>query len=83
MNQESMGNVGKMWGVDGESGFFDCEDGKRAGDGVQGRKGIWFIGSYAWPGIPLLEGCVGSSVRVVEGISRAEGIDVDLAPIYV
>jgi hypothetical protein len=83
VNQESMANVGRMWGVEGETRFFDCVDGIRGGDGVQGSKGIWFIGSYSWPGIPLLEGCVGSSVRVVEGISRVEGVEVDLAPIYV
>ena len=45
----------------------------------QGNSGIWFVGSYCWPGIPLLEGCVASSEKVVsEGIARAEGISIDV-----
>jgi hypothetical protein len=84
VNKESNGNVGQMWGVDGkDTKFYDCVPGVEGGDGVQGVKGIWFIGSYSWPGIPLLEGCVGSAVRVVEGISRAEGVEVDMAPIFI
>jgi hypothetical protein len=34
--------------------------------------GIWFCGSYAYPGIPLLEGCVVSAKNVVEAIVRLE-----------
>jgi hypothetical protein len=26
---------------------------------------VYIVGSYAYPGIPLLEGCVGSSKKVV------------------
>ncbi|KAF8633938.1 hypothetical protein AX15_001122 [Amanita polypyramis BW_CC] len=37
--------------------------------------GIWICGSYAYPGIPLLEGCVVSSRIVVEeGIFQCEGV---------
>ncbi|CAO3573566.1 unnamed protein product [Mortierella alpina] len=33
---------------------------------------VWFVGSYAYPGIPLLEGCVVSAVQVMERIVAAE-----------
>ncbi|KAG0012154.1 hypothetical protein BGZ80_000160 [Entomortierella chlamydospora] len=33
---------------------------------------VWFIGNYAYPGIPLLEGCVASAVRVAEKIIGSE-----------
>ncbi|KAG0303421.1 hypothetical protein BGZ98_006680 [Dissophora globulifera] len=33
---------------------------------------VWFVGSYAYPGIPLLEGCVVSAVQVMERIMAAE-----------
>ncbi|KAF9366640.1 hypothetical protein BGX34_011679 [Mortierella sp. NVP85] len=33
---------------------------------------VWFVGSYAYPGIPLLEGCVVSAVQVMERIIAAE-----------
>ncbi|KAF9946584.1 hypothetical protein BGZ70_003146 [Mortierella alpina] len=33
---------------------------------------VWFVGSYAYPGIPLLEGCVVSAVQVMERIVTAE-----------
>ncbi|KAF9916028.1 hypothetical protein BX616_004785 [Lobosporangium transversale] len=33
---------------------------------------VWFVGSYAYPGIPLLEGCVVSAVQVMERIIEAE-----------
>jgi hypothetical protein len=43
----------------------------------QGKARLWFIGSYAWTGIPLLEGCVVSAEKVVvEGIGQREGLDV-------
>ncbi|TPX69451.1 hypothetical protein SpCBS45565_g02440 [Spizellomyces sp. 'palustris'] len=42
-------------------------------DGIQGAGGRWFVGSYAWEGIPLLEGCVASSVNVVNRISKRDG----------
>ncbi|KAI8141588.1 hypothetical protein BJV82DRAFT_670499 [Fennellomyces sp. T-0311] len=45
----------------------------------QGNSGIWFVGSYCWPGIPLLEGCVASAEMVVaEGIAATEGIKLDI-----
>ncbi|KAF9905251.1 hypothetical protein EC991_001903 [Linnemannia zychae] len=40
---------------------------------------VWFVGSYAYPGIPLLEGCVVSAVQVMERIiscSPAHQLDV-------
>ncbi|KAF9345513.1 hypothetical protein BGX26_003043, partial [Mortierella sp. AD094] len=33
---------------------------------------VWFVGNYAYPGIPLLEGCVASAVRVAEQIIASE-----------
>ncbi|KAG0007046.1 hypothetical protein BGZ65_011067 [Modicella reniformis] len=33
---------------------------------------VWFVGSYAYPGIPLLEGCVVSAAQVMERIIAAE-----------
>lgn len=30
---------------------------------------VYLAGSYAYPGIPLLEGCVGSAKRVVKALS--------------
>jgi microfibrillar-associated protein 1 len=34
--------------------------------------GLWVCGSYAYPGIPLLEGCVGSAKNVVNAIFMVE-----------
>ncbi len=49
--------------------------------GGRGGPGMWICGSYAYPGIPLLEGCVVSARLVVEqGIWRSEGIAVKKAP---
>ncbi|KAI7892438.1 uncharacterized protein EV154DRAFT_505148 [Mucor mucedo] len=45
----------------------------------QGKNGIWFVGSYCWKGIPLLEGCVASAESVVtKGIAVAENITIQL-----
>ncbi|KAG0362672.1 hypothetical protein BGZ54_008531 [Gamsiella multidivaricata] len=33
---------------------------------------IWFAGSYAYPGIPLLEGCVASALQAIDRIVTAE-----------
>ncbi|KAI9488941.1 hypothetical protein BDB00DRAFT_845868 [Zychaea mexicana] len=45
----------------------------------QGNSGIWFVGSYCWPGIPLLEGCVASAEKVVtEGIAAVEGVPLQV-----
>lgn len=44
----------------------------------QGKNGIWFVGSYCWKGIPLLEGCVASAEHVVtKGIANAENITIE------
>lgn len=41
----------------------------------QGPSGLWFVGSYSWPGIPLLEGCVASAEMVVtKGIAAEEQV---------
>ncbi|KAF9014759.1 hypothetical protein BDZ89DRAFT_1076325 [Hymenopellis radicata] len=46
-----------------------------------GGPGIWICGSYAYPGIPLLEGCAVSARLVVEqGILHSEGVAVKKAP---
>jgi hypothetical protein len=45
----------------------------------QGINGIWFVGSYCWRGIPLLEGCVASAEKVVlDGISVQENAHLTL-----
>lgn len=45
----------------------------------QGKNGIWFVGSYCWKGIPLLEGCVASAEYVVtKGIASAENIEIQV-----
>ncbi|KAI8908869.1 hypothetical protein DFJ77DRAFT_133420 [Powellomyces hirtus] len=41
---------------------------------------LWFVGSWAWHGIPLLEGCVASSVAAVTAISKC---DAPATPIVV
>lgn len=47
--------------------------GAGAGSGVPG---VWLCGSYAYGGIPLLEGCVVSARLVVEeGVWASEGVD--------
>ncbi|KAF8272348.1 hypothetical protein EI94DRAFT_337320 [Lactarius quietus] len=39
--------------------------------------GLWVVGSYAYSGMPLLEGCVASAREIVEhGILRSEGASV-------
>ena len=46
---------------------------------LQGKNGIWFVGSYCWKGIPLLEGCVASAEFVVtKGIALEEDMQVQL-----
>jgi len=43
--------------------------------------GIWVCGSYAYRGIPLLEGCVASARDVVEqGVMRSEGVALGEKP---
>ncbi|KAG8689521.1 hypothetical protein FRC11_002174, partial [Ceratobasidium sp. 423] len=36
---------------------------------------IWLCGAWAYGGIPLLEGCVGSAEIVVQGILKSEGLE--------
>ncbi|KAJ2784811.1 hypothetical protein GGI15_002138 [Coemansia interrupta] len=35
---------------------------------AQGRRGVWVAGTYAAPGLPLLEGCVRSALDVVRAL---------------
>lgn len=43
--------------------------------------GLWVVGSYAYSGIPLLEGCVASAREIVEnGVLRCEGANVYDSP---
>ncbi|KAL1673289.1 hypothetical protein EV122DRAFT_294270 [Schizophyllum commune] len=52
----------------------------RVSEKVEGP-GIWLCGSYAYPGLPLLEGCVASARNVVEqGVYAAEGVPPGAAP---
>ena len=74
---ESVGSVAELWGASGNEFFKDEGMGLNEG-GIQGKEGRWFVGSYAWPGIPLLEGCVASSVRVCKGICEEEGVKFGL-----
>lgn len=37
---------------------------------------VYLAGAYAYPGIPLLEGCIGSSRRVVRSVVRDFELDV-------
>lgn len=62
-----------------ETGLFVTEgDATRLGP-CQGKNGIWFVGSYCWRGIPLLEGCVASAEKVVaEGIGKAECASIEI-----
>ncbi|KAG0239251.1 hypothetical protein BGX31_002923 [Mortierella sp. GBA43] len=41
-------------------------------DEVTASDRVWFVGSYAYPGIPLLEASVASAVHVVDRIMAAE-----------
>ncbi|KAI1302090.1 hypothetical protein EDD11_005739 [Mortierella claussenii] len=43
---------------------------------------VWFVGSFAYPGIPLLEGCVVSAIQVVERIQALDPT-LQLAPVPV
>ena len=38
---------------------------------VQGLNDMYFIGSWSWPGMPLLEGCVTSAIRIAERMGLA------------
>jgi predicted NAD/FAD-binding protein len=57
--------------------LFTVQDGEYQLGPCQGKNGIWFVGSYCWKGIPLLEGCVASAEYVVtKGIGPSEGVSV-------
>ncbi|KAJ1311599.1 hypothetical protein OPQ81_010076 [Rhizoctonia solani] len=44
-------------------------------DGEKSSARIWLCGAWAYGGIPLLEGCVGSAEIVVQGILNSEGFE--------
>ncbi|KAJ6501487.1 hypothetical protein C8R47DRAFT_228701 [Mycena vitilis] len=46
------------------------------------RPGVWLCGSYAFVGIPLLEGCVVSARNVYRGICESEGIRPGNASVF-
>ncbi|KAJ3843510.1 splicing factor, Prp19-binding domain-containing protein [Lentinula raphanica] len=49
--------------------------GARGKEGLERTPGIWICGSFAYSGIPLLEGCVMSAKNVVQqGIWASEGV---------
>ncbi|KAI0221363.1 hypothetical protein L0F63_002450 [Massospora cicadina] len=37
-------------------------------DRLQGTAGLYFVGSYTYPGLPLLEGCVANSERLAKSL---------------
>lgn len=72
----------KWWqcAVQASSGLGPLQGAGKLSTGVVGP-GIWLCGSYAYPGIPLLEGCVVSARNVVEqGVLRCEGIEAVGSP---
>lgn len=50
--------------------------GLRMSEGEKSQARVWLCGAWAYGGIPLLEGCVGSAEIVAEGILRAEGLEI-------
>ena len=43
---------------------FECANEEKGMGWGQGNDGVWFVGSWAADGIPLLEGCVKSAEMV-------------------
>ncbi|ORX44416.1 hypothetical protein DM01DRAFT_1329083 [Hesseltinella vesiculosa] len=57
--------------------LFPMKQNKISPGPCQGGNNIWFVGSYCWYGIPLLEGCVASSEQVVvNGIGAHENVEI-------
>lgn len=54
--------------------------GSRVSEGESPQAKIWLCGAWAYGGIPLLEGCIGSAEIVVEGILEEEGLKA--APVF-
>lgn len=54
--------------------------GLKASQGERPEAKIWLCGAWAYGGIPLLEGCVGSAEIVVEGILEEEKLKA--APVF-
>ncbi|KAJ1887106.1 hypothetical protein LPJ66_009289 [Kickxella alabastrina] len=46
---------------------------------AQGECGVWFVGAYTAPGVPLLEGCVRMAVEVVQGMG-VDLLGIELPP---
>ncbi|KAF8604988.1 hypothetical protein BDV93DRAFT_537517 [Ceratobasidium sp. AG-I] len=49
-------------------------------EGEKAGPKVWLCGAWAYGGIPLLEGCIGSAEIVVEGILEMEGLKA--APVF-
>ena len=48
--------------------------------GEKAEAKVWLCGAWAYGGIPLLEGCIGSAEVVVEGILKEERLKA--APVF-
>lgn len=44
---------------------------------AQGINDMFFIGSWSWPGMPLLEGCVASAIRISERLGLPRPWDLE------
>jgi predicted NAD/FAD-binding protein len=40
-------------------------------DKLQGTDNIWVVGSYTFPGVPLLEGCIANSIRIAKAMGAS------------
>ncbi|KAG0195731.1 hypothetical protein BGX28_000731, partial [Mortierella sp. GBA30] len=56
--------------IDRNGSLTSVEEDERTPAQISDR--VWFVGSYAYAGIPLLEGCVVSAVQVMERIIASE-----------
>lgn len=57
---------------EGLGGAVDEDDDEEEEEDVPVSDRVWFVGSYASPGIPLSEGCVVSAVQVLDRIIASE-----------
>jgi predicted NAD/FAD-binding protein len=53
-------------------------------ENLQGENSLYFVGSWVWPGMPLLEGCVASACRISErfGIARPWAVEGPEAQVW-
>ncbi|SCV67419.1 BQ2448_5030 [Microbotryum intermedium] len=57
---------------------FLLEPSSKIGQTYQGRENFWFVGSWCAEGIPLLEGCLTSSERVVKELVKVLGVEKEV-----